>query len=78
MLVAGLPNERKLPLILLGVADPVRAHEDRDGLGAADRLFQRRDPPQARAKRAAIEEGAEAPRAEPAVQLAAAPPSLWA
>ena len=67
--VAGLPDERELALILLGVADPVLADEDRDGLGAADRLFERRNPPEARAKRAAVEEGAEALRAQPAVQL---------
>ena len=67
--VAGLSNERELPLILLGVADPVLADKNGDGLGAADCLFQRRDPPEARAKRAAVEEGAEPLRAQPAVQL---------
>jgi len=45
------------------------ADEDGDGLGSADRVFERRDPSQARPKRAAVEEGAEALGAEPAVQL---------
>src|SRR5208337_2878305 len=67
--LAGLADERELPLILLDVADPVRPDENRSGARAADRLFERRDPAQAGAERAAVEEGAQALLTEPAVQL---------
>ena len=48
---------------------PVRPDENCNGARATDRLFERRDPAQAGAKRAAVEEGAQALLAEPAVQL---------
>ncbi len=67
--VAGLPDQRELALILLGVAEPMRADQDGAGLGSSDRVLERRHPPQARAKLSAVEEGAEALGAEPSVQL---------
>ena len=67
--LAGLADQRELALILLGIAEPMRADQDGDGLGAADRVFERRNPAQARTKRAAVEKGAEALLVEPAVQL---------
>src|SRR5262245_11609057 len=45
------------------------ADEDSDGLVPVDRLFERQNPPEVRAKRVAVEEGAKAFRAKPAVQL---------
>ena len=53
--LAGLADQRELALILLGIAEPMRADQDGDGLGAADRVFKRRNPAQARTKRAAVE-----------------------
>ena len=67
--VSGLPNERELPLILLSIADPVLADENGHSFRAADCLFKRRNPPEARPKRVAVEEGTETLRAKPAVQL---------
>src|ERR1700722_20691964 len=56
-LVTALPNQCEFTLVLLGVANTVAADEDRDRLGAADCVFEGRDPPEASAKRAAVEKG---------------------
>lgn len=45
------------------------ADQDGDGLGAADRVFERRDPSEARTKLAAVKKGAKALGGQPAVQL---------
>ncbi|VFU10525.1 protein of unknown function [Methylocella tundrae] len=67
--IAHLPHQSELTLILLGVANPVGTDEDGDSIGLSNRVFERRDPAKTRAKLTAVKEGTEALGAQPAVQL---------
>ena len=68
-----------LALVVLAGADPVLADDEGDGLGSADRIFERRDPSKARTQRTAFEESCEDLGGQPAVQLpSVSAPSLWA
>jgi hypothetical protein len=52
---------------LLGVTDPVASYKDGDGIGAADCVFERRNPAKTRTKLAAVKERVEALGAEPSI-----------
>ena len=57
--IAGLADQGEFAFVLLGVAEP-RADQHDHRLGGTDRLFQRRNPGQARCKIAAIKERGQA------------------
>jgi hypothetical protein len=65
----ALPNQRRLHLVLLRVADAMRTDQDRHRPRIADRFLQVRQPLQARAQIPPVVEGANLLRPQPRIDL---------
>ena len=76
--LARLAHQRQLALILLRVAQSVRAYQQRHRPGAPDRLLERRHPAQPGPQLAAVEEGVQTLASEPLVELPRQRPSACA